>query len=244
VLQPSLPFDGPQADARPPAPPADADLPLVLVRHRRARRYVIRVLEDGTVRVTVPRGGSRRFALEFARQQADWIARERARRAREAGRGAAWRAGTWVLLRGEPVALEVEGSGAGARVRLGGEIVGLDEGSGDLRPLVSRYLQRLAPAELVPRILELAAVQSLPVGRVSIRDQRSRWGSCSPRGDITLNWRLIQTPPAVRDYVLLHELMHLVRSDHSRRFWRLVERVCPDHGTARAWLREVGRGLW
>ena len=78
----------------------------------------------------------------------------------------------------------------------------------------------------------------LTVSRVSVRNQRSRWGSCSPSGHICLNWRLVLMPDAVRDYVLIHELMHLRRLDHSRHFWRLVAHACPDYQRARQWLRE------
>ena len=75
------------------------------------------------------------------------------------------------------------------------------------------------------------------VSRVSVRNQKWRWGSCSRRGHICLNWRLVLMPEWVRDYVMIHELMHLRRLDHSARFWKLVERVCPDYRRAREWLR-------
>jgi predicted metal-dependent hydrolase len=81
------------------------------------------------------------------------------------------------------------------------------------------------------------------VTRVSIRNQRSRWGSCGPDGHICLNWRLVRMPPAVRDYVIVHELMHLRRMDHSAAYWALVAAACPDYQAARRWLREHGRGL-
>jgi predicted metal-dependent hydrolase len=98
-----------------------------------------------------------------------------------------------------------------------------------------------AKRELPPRLFELAAQHGLRVSRVSIRNQQWRWGSCSPRGHICLNWRLVTMPDWVRDYVLIHELMHLKRMDHSRTFWRLVAQACPDYERARAWLREEGR---
>jgi predicted metal-dependent hydrolase len=72
----------------------------------------------------------------------------------------------------------------------------------------------------------------------------TRWGACSPSGVITLNWRLIQTPDFVREYVLIHELMHRRELNHSRRFWRLVAAACPRMAEARAWLRTEGKRLW
>jgi predicted metal-dependent hydrolase len=80
-------------------------------------------------------------------------------------------------------------------------------------------------------------------GRLSLRDTRSRWGSCSCRGDIMLSWRLVMAPPAILDYVAAHEAAHLVRMDHSRDFWRLVARLDPGHEAARGWLRREGASL-
>jgi Protein of unknown function DUF45 len=88
----------------------------------------------------------------------------------------------------------------------------------DLRPAIERHLWRLAAKELLPRVLEYAALHQLPVRRITVRNQRSRWGSASRRGTISLNWRLIQTPAFVRDYLVLHELMHLRHMNHSARF--------------------------
>ena len=82
-----------------------------------------------------------------------------------------------------------------------------------------------------------ARLCGISVRRVSVRNQRSRWGSCSRRGTISLNWRLIQTPVFVRDYVILHELAHLRQMNHSARFWREVARLCPDFQIAEAWLK-------
>jgi predicted metal-dependent hydrolase len=104
-------------------------------------------------------------------------------------------------------------------------------------PEVERELRGRAKRELPTRLLELAAEHGLTVTRLSVRNQRWRWGSCSRKGHICLNWRLILMPDSVRDYVMIHELMHLKRMDHSPEFWKLVAQVCPDFKTARAWLR-------
>ncbi len=100
-----------------------------------------------------------------------------------------------------------------------------------------RALRAKASRELPDRLRALAAEHRLTASRVSVRNQRWRWGSCSPSGHICLNWRLMLMPERVRDYVLLHELMHLKRLDHSPRFWKLVAAACPDYQAARAWLR-------
>ena len=115
--------------------------------------------------------------------------------------------------------------------------------SGDLRTHIERDLRALARAELGPRLRDLATRHGLTVSAVSIRNQRSRWGSCSREGRIALNFRLVQMPPHVSDYVLLHELMHLKQQNHSRRFWRLVEETCPGFREAERWLKTHGRAL-
>ena len=96
-----------------------------------------------------------------------------------------------------------------------------------------------AKIELPARLLEVAEGFGLRVAKISVRNQKWRWGSCSPSGHICLNWRLVTLPNAVRDYVLVHELMHLRRMDHSPKFWALVERACPDYRELRAALRRV-----
>jgi predicted metal-dependent hydrolase len=106
-----------------------------------------------------------------------------------------------------------------------------------------RVLRRRAAAELPARLLALASEHGLHVDRVSVRNQRTRWGSCGRNGHISVNWRLVLMPDWVRDYVLIHELMHLRRLDHSAQFWRLVAAACPPYREARAWLRANGAGL-
>ena len=183
----------------------------VFVRHPRARRYLIRVTGEGTVRVTVPRWGSKREAAAFAARERAWIEKqlqraqvERERRERE---------------RRTP---NDESGTANDEPQRGA----------DQNESIAR-----AKRELPPRLLELAAQHGLTVSRVSIRNQRRRWGSCSRDGHICLNWRLVTMPEDVRDYVLIHELMHLRRLDHSPKFWKLVAEACPAYAEARAWLR-------
>src|SRR5688500_6381784 len=103
--------------------------------------------------------------------------------------------------------------------------------------------QSLAITELVQRTRELAAQTNSQIARITIRSQRTRWGSCSRRRAISLNWRLIQTPAFVADYIILHELMHLRQMNHSKRFWDEVENVCPTWREAEKWLRQHGREI-
>jgi predicted metal-dependent hydrolase len=220
-----------------------SDEPAVcFVRHRRARRYVLRLAPDGTPRVTIPRGGSRREAEAFLRRSTDWLQRERRRlEDRRERERRAWTAGAKVLFRGLPVEIGIAGGGQSA-VQLGAARIPLGRGQ-SIRDVLRRYLRRLASIEIPPRVRELASETGRDVRSVTIRDQRSRWGSCSPAGTISLNWRLVQMPPEVADYIIHHELAHLEHANHSRRFWRLVRRVCPYTDAARTWLRRHGSEL-
>ena len=212
-------------------------LPLRLVRNPRARRYVLRVTDAADIVVTMPRWGSIAEARAFAGQHLAWIARERLRRVAESSTQA-WAPGTEVWLRGERCTIE-----AAEGVVRAGDVTARLRGGTDPKDALRRAMRQQAMRELPPRLMALARDGGLSVAKISIRDQRSRWGSCSTRGSITLNWRLLLMPPAVRDYVLWHELMHLKRADHSPAFWKLVEQVCPDYREARRWLRVHGREL-
>jgi predicted metal-dependent hydrolase len=179
----------------------------VFVRHPRARRYIIRVTDEGTVRVTLPRWGSKREARAFADRERAWIEKQVRQLEQD-------------LERRTP-------NGA------------TDEG--DLTREAEHALRARARRELPPRLLDLAAQHGLTVTRISIRNQRWRWGSCNRGGHICLNWRLVTMPAPVRDYVLIHELMHLKRMDHSPKFWKLVAAACPAYKESRAWLRSHAR---
>ena len=211
---------------------------LHLVRHRRARRYVLRLRPDGCARVTIPRGGSVVEARQFVGRQVAWLERQLLRQAAHPAAPRQWLPGTSILFRGQLVRLELGGEGEAKLVRFAQELVRVGAGEIDLRPAVERHLWQLAARELPARVLELAAQHQLPVRRVTIRNQRSRWGSCSRRATISLNWRLVQAPVFVRDYLVLHELAHLREMNHSSRFWREVERLCPTFVEAERWLKE------
>ena len=103
---------------------------------------------------------------------------------------------------------------------------------------MQKHLRNLASQELPLRVMELTALHRVNVSRVTVRNQKSRWGSCSRRGTISLNWRLIQTPDFVRDYVILHEVAHRREMNHSEKFWQEVGRLFPDHLQAERWLKQ------
>lgn len=248
LTQLALPFvpaetTAPDASVASSEPPVGAATPaalppLTIVRRRGTRRYILRLLDDGTLRVTVPWWGSQRGARAFVESERAWVIRQVARRAARVP--CAWAPGRQVLVDGVPHPLVSDAHG----VQLRSEYVSASIESAAIRTGVVRALRRLAH-ETLPRELDaLAARHGITVTRVSIRNQSARWGSCSPDGAISLNWRLVQTPPFVREYVLLHELMHRRQMNHSPRFWRLVADVCPRYLEARKWLRVEGHALF
>lgn len=210
----------------------------MLVRNPRARRYVLRLRPDGTVRVTVPRGGSNSEARRFAGRNSVWLERQLRRLAERPKGREKWSQGTEFYFRGEIVKIEAGTNGNSAFVRFGSEQINIPQFAPDLRPAIEKHLWRLAANEFPSKVSEYAATHQLKVSRITVRSQKSRWGSCSRRGTISLNWRLIQTPEFVRDYIILHELMHLRQMNHSARYWEEVERVCPDYHLAEKWLKQ------
>lgn len=225
-----------------PAAPAAAlrvggtELPVEFVRNPKARRYVLRLTSERVARVTVPRLGNRAEAFAFAQRQAGWLAKQLAKPP-PARLAAEWRPGTEILFRGERVALQLEPHTGGGLVRFADQVIALQETTASLRPAVERHLWQLAAGELPPRLLELAARHGVTVQRVTVRNQRSRWGSCSRAGTVSLNWRLVQTPDFVRDYICVHELMHRREMNHSARYWRHVAEAFPRWEEAERWLK-------
>ncbi|MGH7953618.1 MAG: M48 family metallopeptidase [Limisphaerales bacterium] len=211
---------------------------MALIHNRRARRYVLRLRADGLARLTIPRGGSVAEARRFAERNKVWLERQLRHFSMRPNRPTECLAGTEILFRGELMRIETGVNGASGTARFGSESVKVANSAGDLRPAIEKYLRDMAVKELPPRALEFAALHQVSVRRIIVRNQRTRWGSCSTRGVISLNWRLVQTPPFVRDYIILHELMHLRQMNHSARFWREVGQVCPDYEVAKRWLKQ------
>ena len=208
-------------------------IPLIMVRHPRARRYLLRLKPDGKARVTIPRGGSVSEAHRFVERNIPWLEYQLQQLATRPKHPAPLHIGSELLFRGEMASIE---AGEYGLIRFGHETVKANDAN--LRPVLERHLWRLAARELPPVVVEYAARFQLAVKRITVRNQRSRWGSCSRRGTISLNWRLIQTPVYVRDYIVVHELAHLVQMNHSKRFWQQVESWCPDYATAEQWLKQ------
>ena len=215
----------------------ERQLPVRFHRNPRARHYLIYVRTDRSIRLTLPRRGNRTEGLEFARSRGRWIERQLRKIDASMVSPKSWVAGTEILLRGQVYVLQIEERADASLARVGEEVFPIHAGAANLRPLVETHFRQLARRELPPRVVECAGRHGLTPRKITVRNQSSRWGSCSASGSISLNWRLIQTPAEVRDYIILHELMHLREMNHSPRFWKLVEQACPDYEQAENWLR-------
>lgn len=213
---------------------------LVFVRSLRARNYRLTLRKDGVAVATVPARGSESEARRFVESHRDWLERARARHARKPRAAATWTVGTAVLWRGELTEIRVASAGERPQVCVAADVFRVGSLAGDLRAALEAQFARRAKIELPGRTWELAAETGAAVKHVTVRNQRSRWGSCSAGGTISLNWRLVQAPDAVRDYIIYHELMHLREMNHSDRFWTRVAEVCPWWRDAEKWLKRNG----
>lgn len=213
---------------------------IVFERSHRAHNYRLTLRRDGTAVAVIPLRGSEREALRFVEQHRDWLERARARQRQRPRAAEIWTIGTHLLWRGEMTEVRIAATGERPQVCLAADVFRVPRIDGDLRPTLEAHFARRAKVELPARTWELAAVTGVEVKLVSVRNQRSRWGSCSANGTISLNWRLVQTPDFVRDYIIYHELMHLREMNHSERFWERVAEVCPDWREAERWIKRNG----
>jgi predicted metal-dependent hydrolase len=203
-------------------------------RSARARRMTLRVSAlDGRVTLTVPPRTSDRAAELFIEGQSEWIAAARAKAPE------AVTVGIGVLLPLDGVLREVV---AGPRARLRADRIEVPEGPGATRAVLG-IVKVLARERIAARLAVHAGALEREVTRLTLRDTRGRWGSCTEAGAVMLSWRLILALPEVLDYVVAHEAAHLVEMNHSRAFWDVVERLCPDYRRHRAWLKAHGPAL-
>ncbi len=214
-------------------PPID----VVLRRSAAAKRMSLRVSGlDGRVTLTVPRRVSDREARSFAQGKRAWLEdhlnAQPVFRPVDVG-GSVPFEGTDIRVNTAPV----------RTARLESGILLVPERYGTAGRQVMTFLKRQAGLRLRAACDAYAAEVGRPYGRITLRDTRSRWGSCSSRGDLMFSWRLIMAPRDVLDYVVAHEIAHLVHMDHSARFWSEVERIFPGYETQRGWLRAHGEIL-
>ena len=215
----------------------DPPIPLILRRSAQAKRISLRISQlDGRVTLTMPKRLAEREAMDFARSKEAWIRKH-------------------LDARGEDVAV-----GIGAEVPLGGKIYPVMAGTGrrvEITPegifvpgpearvgrRLGAHLREIARDRLAGASDDYAARLGKGYARISLRDTRSRWGSCTSDGALMYSWRLIMAPPEVLDYVAAHEVAHLAQMNHSPAFWDEVTRIYGDYAAPRGWLRSHGSTL-
>ncbi|MEM6546720.1 MAG: SprT family zinc-dependent metalloprotease [Pseudomonadota bacterium] len=215
--------------------------PAVAVRLRvlnRARRFTLRLALSGSEAVlTLPPGVPLPEVDGFLQRQRSWLARAVERN----GPIQTMEPGGVIPVGGQPLTISCASGRRGPPSIQGNRLV--LAGPGQIGPRIGAWLRERARAQLVPAAERYAARLGRRVAGVSLRDTRSRWGSCSSQGRLSFSWRLAMAPPAVADYVAAHEAAHLVEMNHSTAFWDLVETLYPDHRAQRDWLRREGRSL-
>ena len=217
--------------------PGTPPVELTLRRSPRARRISLRVSGlDGKVTLTLPRGVPEAEALDFARSKARWLRAQLEARPDHVAVGI----GVEIPVEGVPVQL-VEGLGRRIEIRDGQLCV---PGPVDaFAARVQAWLKARARDQLAEASDRYAQVLGRRCSRLSLRDTRSRWGSCSSGGRLMYSWRLIMAPPEVLDYVAAHEVAHLVEMNHAPAFWAVVAQLCPGYAAPRRWLRQNGADL-
>jgi predicted metal-dependent hydrolase len=221
----------------------DAKYLVRIKRHRQARRYTLRlVAATREVMLTMPPRGSLREAKAFAEKNSAWIAS----RVRHLPEMAPFRDGECVPLRGIMHRICHKPSARGTvwtEVIDGKNVVCVAGDTLHLHRRLTDFLKREARRDLESASRRYADALNTKIASISVRDQVSRWGSCSSAGALSFSWRLILAPGYVLDYLAAHEVAHLVEMNHSRKFWRILLSLYPDTDRAKAWLDAHGTGL-
>lgn len=216
--------------------PGDPPIEVQLRRSSRARRFSLSVSRaNGRVRLSLPVWAAEAEALAFLHDRESWL-----RSHVDAAPTEAWPmiGGTLPLLGADrPITAS---TGRSARYHDGTIHVPDDARLG---ARIKVLLQAMAREALSKSVTTHAASLGRPHGRITLRDTRSRWGSCTTAGDLMFSWRLIMAPPEILDYVAAHEVAHLVEMNHSYRFWALCTQLCPDTPAHRKWLKAHGPEL-
>ena len=223
-------------------------LEYILIRSQR-RDILLKALPGGETRVYAPSWARIREIDDLVRNRAGELRRmheelehalENSRLNHPVGEGSR------ICIEGKTYALK-RVSGARVALKLAGEDCVLTLSAPDdeeqVRAALKRALSRRALERVRARLEFYAPRLGVNFNRVAIRDQRSRWGSCSAKRNLNFNWKLIMAPPEALDYVVIHELCHLIEFNHSPRFWRLVEGQMPEYECWKRWLKEHGREL-
>lgn len=193
----------------------------VIRRSPKARRVRLQVTETGEALIVMPLRAPEHEARDLFNKHRAWVKKQQAK------------------MEERRVKLATRPSLAAGRVlRVNGQARVVRVANDAQRTALEKQLRKEARQALAAQIAIRAKEMDVQPGTLTVRDQKSRWGSASRRGALSFSWRLILCPPEILDYVVVHELAHLRWGGHGKRFWHLVEKHYGDHGAARKWLRD------
>lgn len=217
--------------------PGTPPIPLVLRRSARARRITLRISQlDGRVTLTIPKRLAEHEAMAFAQSKEIWIRQHLEARGEDIAVGL----GVALPVGGQMVQVV---AGTGRSVQIGADEIAVPGAADRVGARLGAYLKQVARDRLAGACDDYAARLGRRYSRITMRDTRSRWGSCTSDGGLMFSWRLIMAPPEVLDYVAAHEVTHLAEMNHSPAFWAGVERIYGPYKAPRGWLRTEGNQL-
>jgi predicted metal-dependent hydrolase len=221
------------------------DAPVELIRRKRQKYLRIRVKAEA-IQVSAPHRVRLADMKAFVREKNEWVVQEwqklqqrdqQFRRALDQRKDQFLWKGNWLPIRYQNVASEH--AEVAVLRRKEDHIEFVYSGEQNLTPEIRKAFYRKQAKRYLPdRVKAIAELHDFQVNRIYVRDQKTKWGSCSSKSNISLNWRLMSCPDPVIDYLIIHECCHLVHMNHSKRFWNLVERLCPRYNEHEDWLRE------
>jgi predicted metal-dependent hydrolase len=218
--------------------PGNPPVEVILRKSARARRISLRVSRlDGRVTLTLPAHASEREALAFAQEKADWLRRQLAARPAETR----VRVGYALPVEGQSLLLQSAETGRAPRIE--GELLLVPGPESRAAARAMAFLKLRARDRLAAASDRYAARLGLSYASLTLRDTRSRWGSCTADGALMYSWRLIMAPPAVLEYVAAHEVAHLAEMNHAPAFWQTVARIHGPYAEPRGWLKRQGHRL-
>ena len=215
-----------------------------LQRHRRTHNIKIKIAPTAEVIVVAPSDCPTRFIDSFVQQHQEWIetalAKVRSQRKAIA----------------DPDKIQVFGKTYQKKIvftaaqQIGIRIVGdemhvnpVSQTAASIQKTIEQFLKNTAAKYIIPRTHQLADTMGITFHNISLKNQKTRWGSCSSDGNLNFNWRLVHSPPVIIDYVIIHELAHRKEMNHSADFWQIVAQFDPEHLKHRGWLKRQGMAL-
>lgn len=223
---------------------AGRTLPLRVVENHRARRLTLRIDPGGRgLRVTVPPGIGMREVERFVARHTAWL-EARLHALPDTDRLSA---GMKVPIRGKPHRILHRPDSARGLTRTGqdeqGAYIEVYGESAHIGRRIADFLKREARSELAELVRRHSASLGVKAGRITLRDTRSRWGSCASSGALSFSWRIMMAPAIVIDYLVAHEVAHLKEMNHSAAFWQVCRQLCPRTDECRQWLKRNGPSL-